>query len=64
MRLLGQNILTVLGKVKFSNLTEFQMLELPHGIKIEGYLTKTVLSGSMSASVSKVSKDCIYCFLN
>lgn len=31
------------------------------GVKVSGYLTKTILSGSMTA---KVSKDQLYCFLN
>lgn len=31
------------------------------GVKLSGYLTKTILSGSMTA---KVSKDQLYCFLN
>jgi DNA mismatch repair ATPase MutL len=43
-------------------LIEFEAKDLPHGIKISGFLTKTILSGSLGAA--KVSKDTTYCYLN
>jgi len=47
IKLLADNIISVLGKQKFSTLIEFQALGLPNQTKIEGFMTKTILSGSM-----------------
>ena len=58
MQSLGLNIQQVLGKSKFQNLAEFSC-ELST-VKFYGYLTKTILSGS----VSKVNKECTYFYLN
>jgi hypothetical protein len=41
------NICSILGKPKFSKLIKYEV-DLPL-IKISGYLTQTVLSGSMTA---------------
>ena len=61
-KLLSDNIIAVLGKIKHSTLIDFEAKDLPHGVKIKGYLTKTILSGSMGSA--KVSKDSIFCYLN
>jgi DNA mismatch repair ATPase MutL len=57
---LGENIVSVLGKQRFSQLAPFSS-ECPK-VRICGYITKTVLSGSVSSN--KVSKDSVFCFLN
>ena len=56
----SNNIIAVLGRQKFKALVEFTA-ELPK-VKIRGFMTKTVLSGSCTAS--KLSKDSTFCFLN
>ena len=57
---LSDNIQCIIGKSKFANLAPFEV-DLPK-IKLEGYLTKTILSGSMTAP--KSSKEQNFCFLN
>lgn len=57
---LGENIVSVLGKQRFSQLAPFSS-ECPK-VGICGYITKTVLSGSVQSN--KVSKDSVFCFLN
>jgi DNA mismatch repair protein PMS2 len=52
--------LAVLGKQRYSQLAAFHA-DCPK-VKIAGYITKTVLSGSMSSA--KVSKETMFCFLN
>ena len=54
------NIQSILGKPKFKQLIQYQCI-LPK-MKIFGYITQTVISGSMSTS--KISKDQNFCFLN
>ena len=60
IRPFSDNITAVLGRQKFKNLIEFKA-DLPK-VKIRGYLTKTVLSGSVTAS--KLVKESTFCFLN
>ena len=57
---LGENIVSVLGKQRFSQLAAFSS-ECPK-VSICGFITKTMLSGSVSSN--KVSKDIVFCFLN
>jgi DNA mismatch repair protein PMS2 len=57
---LGENILSVMGRPKFSQLIEFKA-EVPK-VKVHGYVTKTVPSGSMNAS--KLNKDYVFFYLN
>ncbi len=54
--------MTVFGKPKFDKLIQFQA-ELPK-VQAYGYLTKTILSGSMSANGSKLQKELIFFYLN
>jgi DNA mismatch repair ATPase MutL len=54
------NIQSIIGKPKFKQLVKYSA-DLPK-VKITGYVTQTVLSGSMTAS--RVSKEQNYCFLN
>lgn len=56
----SDNIITVLGRQKFKQLVEFST-DLPK-VKVRGFMTRTVLSGSCTAS--KLSKDSTFCFLN
>ena len=57
---LKDNIQSILGKPKFKQLIKYKA-ELPK-VTINGYLTQTILSGSVQAS--GVGKDRNYCFLN
>jgi DNA mismatch repair protein PMS2 len=57
---LGENILAVIGKPKFQQLIEFKA-DCPK-VKVTGYVTKTIISGSMNSS--KISKDQNFFFLN
>jgi len=57
---LGDNILSVIGKPKFSQLIEFKA-EVPK-VKINGYVTKSVPSGSMNPS--KLNKEQVFFYLN
>jgi len=45
------NIQSILGKIKFKQLIKYDV-ELPK-VRIEGYVTQTILSGSMSSKVAK-----------
>ena len=56
----SDNIIAVLGRQKFKNLIEFSA-DLPK-VKIRGYLTRTVISGSVTAP--KLAKEGTFCFLN
>ena len=56
----SENIISVLGRQKFKQLVEFSA-DLPK-VKIRGFMTRTVLSGSVTAP--KVSKEGTFCFLN
>ena len=56
----SDNIISVLGRQKFKQLVEFTA-DLPK-VKIRGYMTKTVISGSISAA--KINKDSLFSFLN
>jgi DNA mismatch repair protein PMS2 len=57
---LGENILAVIGKPKFQQLIEFKA-DCPK-VKVTGYVTKTIISGSMNSS--KISKEQNFFFLN
>lgn len=59
-QVLGDNIVSVLGKQRFSQLQAFKAI-CPKVI-IAGFITKTVLSGSVGSN--KVSKESVFCFLN
>lgn len=50
---LKDNICSILGKPKFKQLIKFEA-ELPL-VKVSGYLTQTILSGSMGSS--KITKE-------
>ena len=54
------NIIAILGRQKFEKLVEFTA-DLPK-VKIRGFLTRTVISGSVQAP--KVNKEGTFCFLN
>lgn len=54
------NIQSIMGKPKFKQLIKYDV-DLPR-VKLSGYVTQTVLSGSMSSG--KVAKEQNYCFLN
>ena len=56
----SDNIIAVLGRQKFKQLVEFSA-DLPK-VKVRGYMTKTVISGSVTAP--KLSKEGTFCFLN
>ena len=47
------NICSILGKPKFNKLIKYEV-DLP-SVKMSGYLTQTILSGSVAAS--KTAKD-------
>lgn len=59
---MGENLLSVLGKPKFQQLVYFSA-DLPK-VKLEGYVTKTVLSGSVGGSGSKLNKEQTFFYLN
>lgn len=61
MKAMGENILSVFGKPKYAQLIEFTA-ELPK-VNMFGFVTKTVLSGSMSNN-SKINKDLMFFYLN
>lgn len=54
------NIQSIIGKPKFKQLIKYEV-DLPK-VKLQGYVTQTIVSGSMHAS--KVAKEQNYCFLN
>jgi DNA mismatch repair ATPase MutL len=57
---MGDNILAVIGSKKFGQLIEFSA-EVPK-VTLIGFLTKTILSGSMNGS--KLNKEQVFFYLN
>ena len=57
---LGENVLSIIGKPKFQQLIEFKA-DVPK-VKISGFVTKSVPSGSMNPS--KLNKEQVFFYLN